>query len=168
MGAAALQLLAVAHVCTLMLVRSFDGVNTFTATAASFLIILRHTRMLPLRLLPLPLPQLSSVHLPLPPSLRVSIPPTLSCWPLPARSPQGKLPELGYSVRLHCNAPLWPAIQHTHLDTQIQCGHGPKQAWHSNYIGILLWNVCLVQSKGVFHRAGSFPGLRITTSLLLM
>lgn len=109
-----------------------------------------------------------SIYPSLPPSLRVSIPPTLSCWPLPARSPQGKLPELGYSVRLHCNAPLWPAIQHTHMDTQIQCRHGPKQAWHSNYIGILLWNVCLVQSKGVFHHAGSFPGLRITTSLVLM
>lgn len=104
MGAAALQLSAVTRACESMLMRSFDGVNmraSLTATAASFLIILRHTRLLPLCLLPLPCLQVS-LH----PSLRGSIPPTLSCWPLPARSPQGKLPELGYSVRLHCDALL--------------------------------------------------------------
>lgn len=82
MGAAAPQLSAVAHVCALMSVCSFDGANTFTATAASFLIILRHTRLLPLRLLPLP--QLSSVHPPLPPSVSPSLPPSLAGLYLPA------------------------------------------------------------------------------------
>lgn len=101
--------------CKLMLMRWFDGVDTralLTAAAASFLIILRHTRLLPLCLLPLPSLQVPPTpH----PSLRGSIPPTLSCWPLPARSPQGKLPDLGYSVQLYCDAPLCPAhTAHTH------------------------------------------------------
>lgn len=48
----------------------------------------------------------------------LSLPPSLSRWPLPARCPQGKLPELRNTVLLHCNALLCPAFLHpysTHI-----------------------------------------------------
>lgn len=76
-----------------------------------------------------------SIH----PSLLVSIPPTPSCWPLPARSPRGKLPELGHAVRQHCNAPLCSArTAHTHTDTHT-CS--VDMAWYSMslWAGVLLW-----------------------------
>lgn len=75
-----------------------------------------------------------SHRVPIHPSLLAPIPPTLSGWPLPACSPQGKLPELGHTVRQHCNAPLCS----THTDTQMYCRHGPtyiKCLWAV----ILLW-----------------------------
>lgn len=92
---------------------AFDWANlpaSFSATAVSFLIILWHTRPLPLCLPPSA-----------PAFFYPSLPPSLSRWPLPARWPQGKLPQLRNAVLLHCNAPLRPASFHpysTHIWTR--------------------------------------------------
>lgn len=160
MGAAAIQLSAVTPACKLMLMRSFDGLNTrasLTATAASFLIILRHTRLLPLCRIPPPLP----------PWLHPSHP-LLLAFTCPQSSGEITRARLQCPAALRCSALPYPYSTHTHMDTQIQCRHGPKQARHSNYIDILLSNVCLEQSEGAFHCAASSIKLGITTSIVLM
>lgn len=106
---------------------------------------------------------------PTPPSVALSLPPSLAGLYLPAVLRGNYQTSVTVSS---CTATLRFALPiqhtHTHMDTQIQCRHGPKQARHSNYIDILLSNVCLEQSEGAFHCAASPIMLRITTSIVLM
>lgn len=104
-----------------------------------------------------------------PPSVAPSLPPSLAGLYLPAvlgGNYQSSVTVSGCTAMLRFALPVQHT--HTHMDTQIQCRHGPKQTRHSNYIDILLSNVCLEQSEGAFHCAASSIMLRITTSIVLM